>query len=72
MCMSAPSAPTPPPPPPAPPPQPTKLDEGVKKRREDTRRRAGASAGRSSTVLTGAQGLADTQASTAKKNVLGA
>ena len=67
---SAPKMPAPPPPPPAPPPPPTPVDEGVRRVRENIRRRAAVSGGRASTIATSAQGLS-TEALTTKKTLLG-
>lgn len=62
---------TPPPPlPPAPTPVPTKQDPAVLKARQRERRQAALSAGRGSTVLTSGLGLT-TEASSAKKSLLG-
>jgi hypothetical protein len=52
------------------PPVATPLDEGVRRVREDTRRRAALSGGRQSTIVTSAQGLT-TPAPTAPKSLLG-
>jgi len=71
----APSIPPPPPPPPLPPPPPpapTPLDPGVRRVREQTRRRAAVAGGRRSTIATagGAQGLTGAAPGT-KKTLLG-
>lgn len=71
MCGGAPSTPTPPPPPAAPPRQPRLADEGVRKAREDAKKRNRMAGARSQTLLTGPQGLTTT-ANTQKKTLLGA
>lgn len=66
----SPKIPAPPPLPPPPPPIPTPVDEGVRRVREETRKRAAASGGRKATIATSAQGLT-TPASGTKKTLLG-
>ncbi len=67
MCFS--SAPSPPPPPPPPPP-PQVSDPEVQAAKENERKRRIAAQGRSSTILTGGQGVADER--TQGKKLLGA
>ncbi len=64
------SAPQPQPLPPVPPPLPTIQDPEVKRARRETRRRALAAAGRTSSIVTSGLGLS-TPASTTRKTLLG-
>lgn len=68
--FSKPKSPPPPPLPPAPPPPPKPTDPNVTRAKRDERRRAAGAIGRGSTILTGSQGLT-TEASTARKTLLG-
>ncbi len=72
MCLFGGSAPAPVAPalPPPAPDQPTRQDPEVKRARTETRRRALAAAGRTSSIVTSALGLSTT-ASTTKKTLLG-
>jgi len=67
--FSAPTIPAPPPPPPAPPPLPTPIDPGLRRVREESRKRAAAQGGRSGTIATSSQGLTDDAKK--KKTLLG-
>lgn len=69
MCLGG-SSPKPPPPPTPPPPAPTMASPVVQMARDDERKRARLAAGRASTILTGAQGLA-APAVTGVKTLLG-
>lgn len=63
---------SPPPTPPAPPPPPTPLDDGVKKAREDQKKRAAAMAGYASTIATSGQGdLSPVSTTAGGKTMLG-
>lgn len=57
MCLSSPKMPAVPALPPEPPPPPTAADPAIGKARENDRRRAALTQGRSSTIFTSAQGL---------------
>lgn len=63
--------PSAPPPPTLPPPIPEKSAAEVRAAETETRKRAAAAKGRSSTILTGPTGLSDTNEAGGKKTLLG-
>lgn len=72
MCIGrAPRMPDPPPPPPAPIAAPTRDDPQVVNEQRSARRRAISARGRSSTLLTGGQGLDDDEANVGRLTLLG-